>query len=105
MTTADVGPHLPPPVLLGVFFCVLHHVLNVVFAEASRRLDHDCRTAGDLTSKGGVRQAYHDVSTTRRTKDPMKLEHIYTSLPGHSSHKCLNTVSIPISLVISLLVL
>lgn len=40
----DAGPHLPPPVLLGILLRVLHHVLDIVFTEASGRLDHNCTT-------------------------------------------------------------
>ena len=28
-------------VFLGVFFCVLNHVLDIIFAQTARRLDHD----------------------------------------------------------------
>lgn len=34
--------YLPPPVLLRVFLCILHHVLNFIFAEAARGLDNNC---------------------------------------------------------------
>lgn len=66
MTKTYIGPHLPPPVLLGILLCVLHHVLNIVFAEASRRLDHDCTTAGDSTPTLGTSESHHFVNTTNR---------------------------------------
>lgn len=43
----EKSPYLSPPILLGVLLSVLDHVLNVVFAEASWRLNHDWEPGGD----------------------------------------------------------